>query len=444
MVQILWGLVNNANVDYADLIWEEFKYQITSKNHDNLDKRSDSMMHSTKEDEVLAKLKFVSKGESTRMPKYGKPIPDVMLSEEIKASANYALELVMSVSLEKHRKRKEELRTKERHASLSLLDLKKGSRASREESILQQIPKGKGEGSGVVLDIQAYRDADRRYSVLVYGKEQEQPTFKPHNPTLACASEVPLGMNMDVEASCVLLQVQDDIPADKARQKKNDSTKAIMQKLVDNEQMLNALSPTNIADSNEEYVQENLINEVKNQLPKCVPNVVSDFIKPILERTDAGESSSRKDKAHQESSNYEKFVDAGEPRQEQEAPTEEIDPEESELQEGSTIMFAKKMKGFLKKDKITRADLKGSCYLVITDKIDWVNPEGNTFHNDLSKPLPLEGPPVEKTIPTRYFFNNDLEYLNHGNKQKNYALLLSKIKATRYEEEGIEERISYL
>ncbi|GKC36665.1 hypothetical protein Tco_1049049 [Tanacetum coccineum] len=101
-------------------------------------------------------------------------------------------------------------------------------------------------------------------------------------------------------------------------------------------------------------------------------------------RKTAGESSSKKDKYPANSSNYETFynelVDANK------------DPEEFELQEGSTIMFDKKMKGFLKKDKITRANLKRpafellknwfinsvkleynleQCYLAMADTIDW-------------------------------------------------------------------------
>ncbi|GJV33261.1 hypothetical protein Tco_1393661 [Tanacetum coccineum] len=53
------------------------------------------------------------------------------------------------------------------------------------------------------------------------------------------------------------------------------------------------------------------------------------------------------------------------------------------------------------------------CYLAMTYKIDWENSEGNTFHNDLSKPLPLKGPLGRNTIPTIYFFNNDLECLKN-------------------------------
>ncbi|GJV36366.1 hypothetical protein Tco_1408843 [Tanacetum coccineum] len=70
--------------------------------------------------------------------------------------------------------------------------------------------------------------------------------------------------------------------------------------------------------------------------------------------------------------------------------------------------------------------------------------EGNRFHDDLRKRLPLEGPLGRKTILIRYFFNKDLEYLMHGNKEKKYALSLSKVKAARYEQEGIEEMIPHL
>ncbi|GJU96171.1 hypothetical protein Tco_1320927 [Tanacetum coccineum] len=66
------------------------------------------------------------------------------------------------------------------------------------------------------------------------------------------------------------------------------------------------------------------------------------------------------------------------------------EPEEHELQFGSIVMFGKCIKKFLNKDKITKADLK--------------------------------------TIPTRYFFNNDLEYLRHGNEEKKYAFLIISVK----------------
>ncbi|GJT06569.1 hypothetical protein Tco_0841031 [Tanacetum coccineum] len=91
-------------------------------------------------------------------------------------------------------------------------------------------------------------------------------------------------------------------------------------------------------------------------------------------------------------------------------------------------MFAKKMKGFLKKDKILRADLKGPTFELLKN---WFGNIVELEYNSEHKPLPLEGPPGRKTIPTRYFFNNDLKYLNPGNTKKKYVLSLSKCEEDR-------------
>nr|GEX07269.1 hypothetical protein [Tanacetum cinerariifolium] len=39
------------------------------------------------------------------------------------------------------------------------------------------------------------------------------------------------------------------------------------------------------------------------------------------------------------------------------------------------------------------------------------NPEGDNYPFDLSKPLPLQGPPGHRTVAVDYFYNNDREYL---------------------------------
>ncbi|GJT10293.1 hypothetical protein Tco_0857335 [Tanacetum coccineum] len=179
--------------------------------------------------------------------------------------------------------------------------------------------------------------------------------------------------------------------------------------------------------------------------------------KSMKRQKGTGGSSSKKGKAKEDTSNYERVEDAKEPRQEKEQEHKlveaEEEPEEHELQNGSVVMFDKCMKKFLNKDKFTKEDLEGpafgllknrfkniveleynieQCHLALIEKIDWANPEGNRFHDDLSKPLSLVGPPGRKTIPTSYFFNQDLEYLEYGNEEKKYALSVTKIKAARY------------
>ncbi|GJX97508.1 hypothetical protein Tco_0353306 [Tanacetum coccineum] len=135
----------------------------------------------------------------------------------------------------------------------------------------------------------------------------------------------------------------------------------------------------------------------------------------------AGESSFKKVKAQDDSPHYERGDDAEEPRQEEElehrVQSELVDAEdeleEHKLLNGLVVLFGKCMKKFLNKGKITKEDLEGPafellkkrfknnveleynmelCHLALTYKIDWANPEGNRFHDDLSKQLPLVGP----------------------------------------------------
>nr|GEY74744.1 hypothetical protein [Tanacetum cinerariifolium] len=51
------------------------------------------------------------------------------------------------------------------------------------------------------------------------------------------------------------------------------------------------------------------------------------------------------------------------------------------------------------------------CYKVVTDQLDWNNPEGHEYPFDLSKPLPLIKAQGRQVVLADYFVNNDLEYL---------------------------------
>ncbi|GKB41718.1 hypothetical protein Tco_0886660 [Tanacetum coccineum] len=87
------------------------------------------------------------------------------------------------------------------------------------------------------------------------------------------------------------------------------------------------------------------------------------------------------------------------------------------------------------KTELTQADLKGQayevvkafypdvvhlqfqmeeCHKMLTDQIDWTNPEGDQVRIDINRPLPLSGPPRHVTVQTQFFFNHDLDYLRYG------------------------------
>ncbi|GKA26397.1 hypothetical protein Tco_0712506 [Tanacetum coccineum] len=84
------------------------------------------------------------------------------------------------------------------------------------------------------------------------------------------------------------------------------------------------------------------------------------------------------------------------------------------------------------------------CHMLLSDKIDLMNPKGHRVVPDVSKPLPLGGPPGQVTIQPQFFFNKDLEYLVSGNKERRSALSIYKLKATNYLDFGLEELIPSL
>ena len=87
----------------------------------------------------------------------------------------------------------------------------------------------------------------------------------------------------------------------------------------------------------------------------------------------------------------------------------------------------------------------------MSNDIDWLNPESNVdnssgkdgpYFTDWTKPLPMLGRPNKPKIPFWFFFNNDLEYLQHEHetlKQKYASSLTYEIPVARYEHTSIEE-----
>ncbi|GJS30574.1 hypothetical protein Tco_0491194 [Tanacetum coccineum] len=78
------------------------------------------------------------------------------------------------------------------------------------------------------------------------------------------------------------------------------------------------------------------------------------------------------------------------------------------------------------------------CHKMLTDQINWINPEGDQVRIDINRPLPLSGPPGHVTIRTQFFFNKDLDYLRYDSKGCGQALSISKMKDARYHEFGLE------
>ncbi|GKA35872.1 hypothetical protein Tco_0722363 [Tanacetum coccineum] len=83
-------------------------------------------------------------------------------------------------------------------------------------------------------------------------------------------------------------------------------------------------------------------------------------------------------------------------------------------------------------------DNKGAIDL---NKLDWNNPKGDHYPFNMSKPLPLQGPPGHQTVPANYFFNSDLAYLMTSDPAVTYTKSITKTKAARYDIKGIEDMV---
>ncbi|GJZ36906.1 hypothetical protein Tco_0583097 [Tanacetum coccineum] len=76
------------------------------------------------------------------------------------------------------------------------------------------------------------------------------------------------------------------------------------------------------------------------------------------------------------------------------------------------------------------------CHKLLTDQVD-----ESILRYNVSKSLPLGGPPGQFTIQSNFFFNKNLEYLRYGRKSGRPALSISKMKAAYYPDVGLEQMV---
>nr|GEU43861.1 retrovirus-related Pol polyprotein from transposon TNT 1-94 [Tanacetum cinerariifolium] len=76
------------------------------------------------------------------------------------------------------------------------------------------------------------------------------------------------------------------------------------------------------------------------------------------------------------------------------------------------------------------------CHKLLTNSVD-----DSIIRPNVSKPLPLGGPPGQVIIQSDFFFNKDLEYLRYGSKGSRHALSISKMKAAYYPDVGLEQMV---
>ncbi|GKA06360.1 hypothetical protein Tco_0685584 [Tanacetum coccineum] len=108
--QIIWGMYFQKNIDYVELLWEDFTYQIDNKEFKKQEKmyyprftkviihhfliqekslswRNRIGMHTSKDDYLINTLRFVSRKEASQ--KYGAVLPECLTSPAMKESKAY-------------------------------------------------------------------------------------------------------------------------------------------------------------------------------------------------------------------------------------------------------------------------------------------------------------------------------------------------------------------
>ncbi|GKB37512.1 hypothetical protein Tco_0882454, partial [Tanacetum coccineum] len=76
------------------------------------------------------------------------------------------------------------------------------------------------------------------------------------------------------------------------------------------------------------------------------------------------------------------------------------------------------------------------CHKLLTNQVD-----DRLLRYNVSRLLPLGGPPGQVTIQKEFFFNRDLDYLRFGSKGDRLALSITKMKVAYYLDVGLEQMV---
>nr|GEY82197.1 hypothetical protein [Tanacetum cinerariifolium] len=282
----------------------------------------------------------------------------------------------------------------------SAQNLKKARKASKDDFILQQRPKGLGEGSGMALGV------PDRPSLKGLNEESGVTPVVPNEPS---GSSSRSSSDADDEIKYIS---SDDERSEANKTDKANEEKAAKEKVAD-EQTKDDQAKESVPEPHSKkptlphpsFSQTLSSTEYGNQFINDNPEVsLTDVLK--------------------------------EPKAEVQSLTwfnEMLNAEKNQLTfddvMGSVIYFTNFTKNYLKKDKITKADLEGPSFKLIKDRhiTTLIELEYNFKQFYLALVLGC------LAILVDFFFNKDLEYLITRNVEKKYATSLIKPKAARVE-----------
>nr|GEV01567.1 hypothetical protein [Tanacetum cinerariifolium] len=217
--------------------------------------------------------------------------------------------------------------------------------------------------------------------------------------------------------------------------------------------------------------------QVKNQLPRILPEEVSNFAPPMIEKMIEESLNQRSQKEKDKDEGPSTGSDQGFKKRKTSKDTEPTTgPKSKDSTSGSSKCTksqpkysGKNVQSEVLEFKVTDIDmpqnqgrnlgvafrlLKGTrsnyaeleydfeeCYKALSEKLDWENPKGGDYPFDLTKPLSLVKVGNRQKVSADYFFNNDLKYLQGGISTMTYTTSLTKTKAAHYDLLGTEDMV---
>ncbi|GJV49132.1 hypothetical protein Tco_1439344 [Tanacetum coccineum] len=195
--------------------------------HNSIPKRHNSYINTIKDDGVLGKLKFLSKGEDTQ--NYGMSIPDVMMNDDIKNSKAYLTYLALSTSTDvpkKARKGKKATATLTKNGSITAEDnilkypyeaLKLGVFMSRTKvEIAEKEQRLHETHASIVIGMEHVLDLDKE--AIEHQKKRKMKGVA----TVPDAAQEPLNLKKGTQASREADDERTKSDKEKAKSKKAD------------------------------------------------------------------------------------------------------------------------------------------------------------------------------------------------------------------------------
>ncbi|GJQ91943.1 nucleic acid-binding, OB-fold-like protein [Tanacetum coccineum] len=464
----------------------------------------DSDMHSEGQDSPLTKLTNTIKGTY----RFGMEIPDTMINDACKKSAGYkyyrakkaksekakaaeepeeqhaslvkrkqdlllsladniveepvAVELVKSISIEEQQH--QQCLVVEDPAVQSLLDLRKGSKASRLKSLKQAKQAVGGEGSSVahkkyyefenilatdsdasqdfsrsdtdekemmilMILIWIYRDDDvARFGVFMYNKSTEPLNSTYLSPTITCSSlEYILSLLNETLANELTYFMNNPIYTDA-------HITSVVANPEGNPEVLLDVVPYDLGSLDAQDVELSFHKSTHDNQDPFNDREGENMKKRTKDASEPSSRSLRKDKSHVVPAQEDTHANQHQDQEDvyvQNHPNPGWFTKKSCQQMLREEQHAKKLKELIQKDELTIADLE----------VVFIEAEWNIGEGDVSKPRSFERHMSKSIKPHPSFYNNDFYHLVCLRTGEKYTTSLTKHYAARYHIQGIEDMI---